>query len=67
MKKSRITKKTGKKVVSKRKLIAKVRKTNQEKNTSTMSQFKTSMLSLISETSNQSPAADIRRALKWAI
>jgi tartrate dehydratase alpha subunit/fumarate hydratase class I-like protein len=66
MKKSRITKKTGKKVVSKRKLIAKVRKTNQEKNTSTMSQFKTSMLSLISETSTNLPP-DIRRALKWAI
>lgn len=66
MKKSRITKKTGKKVVPKRKLIAKVRKTNQEKNTSTMSQFKTSMLSLISETSTNLPP-DVRRALKWAI
>ena len=66
MKKSRLTKKTGKKTVSIRKPTAKVRKPIRKKNTSTMSHFKASMLSLISETSTNLPP-DVRRALKWAI
>ena len=66
MNKSRVSKKTGKKTVSKRKPISKVKRTVQKNILPTMSQFKESMLTLISETSTNLPP-DIRRALKWAI
>lgn len=66
MKKIKVSKKAGKKIISKRKPILKVKRTVQKKTSSPMSQFKESMLTLISETSTNLPP-DIRRALKWAI
>jgi len=66
VKKSRVSKKISKKTVSKRKPTASVRRTIHKKNSSPLSQFKASMLSLISETSTNLPP-DVRRALKWAI
>jgi len=66
MKKSIISKKTGKKTISKRKPISKVKRTVKKNINPTMLQFKESMLTLISETSINLPP-DIRRALKWAI
>jgi fumarate hydratase class I len=66
MKKNKVLKKTGKKTISRRKPISGIKRTVQNKNSSTMPQFKASMLSLISDTSTDLPP-DIRRALKWAI
>lgn len=66
MKKSRVSKKTGKRAISKRKPISKVKRTVQKNVNPTMLQFRESMLTLISETSINLPP-DIRRALKWAI
>ena len=66
MKKSRVAKKPLKKAVPKRKPTSKVNQTIQKKTFQAMSQFKESMLTLISETSTNLPP-DVRRALKWAI
>jgi fumarate hydratase class I len=66
MKKSRVSKKTEKKTISKRKHLSKVKRTVQKNINPTTLQFKESILTLISETSTNLPQ-DIRRALKWAI
>ena len=66
MKKSRVSKKAGKKTVSVHKPVFKAKQTVQKKIFQVMSQFKESMLTLISETSTNLPS-DIRRALRWAI
>jgi len=66
MKKSNTSKKAGKKTLSKRPHVSRVTRTIRKKTVSSMSQFKESMVTLISETSTNLPP-DIRRALKWAI
>ena len=66
MKKSRVSKKNAKKSFTQRKPVFKVKRTIRKKTLTTMSQFKESMLTLISETSTNLPP-DVRRALKWAI
>ena len=59
-------KKIGKKVIPKRKPVSKAKRIVKKKPSPAMSQFKASILSLISETSTNLPP-DVRRALKWAI
>ena len=65
MKRIKVSKKARKKTISKRKAVHKVKRTVQQ-TSSPLSQFKESMLILISETSTNLPP-DVRRALKWAI
>jgi len=66
MKKSEVSKKTRKSSNSNHKTIVKLKKAVQKKTFSKLSNFKASMLTLISETSTNLPP-DVRRALKWAI
>ncbi len=65
-KSKRPSKKSAKKSAPKRKPSLKVKRTVSVKTSAEMSQFKKSMLALISETSTNLPP-DVRRALKWAI
>jgi fumarate hydratase, class I len=62
----KIKKGRARKPVSKRKAITKAKRDVISKPALSMSQFKSSVLSLISETSTNLPP-DVRRALKWAI
>ncbi len=66
MKKSRVSKKNVKKSFTQRKPVFKAKRAIRKKTLKTMSQFKESILALISETSTNLPP-DVRRALKWAI
>jgi fumarate hydratase, class I len=66
MKNSKVSKKTGKKVMPNRKLLPKVKQPVQKRVNGNMLQLKKSILTLISETSTNLPP-DVRRALKWAI
>jgi fumarate hydratase, class I len=66
MKKSKVSKKTVKKVMRGRKPLPKVKRPVRKQVNGNMPQFKISMLSLIGETSTNLPP-DVRRALKWAI
>jgi hypothetical protein len=59
-------KKTDKKTVLKRTPASKLKRVVKIKSSHRMSQFKASILSLISETSTNLPP-DVRRALTWAI
>jgi len=65
-KSKRPSKKSAKKSAPKRKPSLKVKRTVSVKTSAEMSQFKKSILALISETSTNLPP-DVRRALKWAI
>jgi fumarate hydratase class I len=66
MKKNIASKKTMKKPPLKRKPLSKAKRTIEKRTAQNGSQFKESMLTLISETSTNLPP-DVRRALRWAI
>lgn len=62
----KVSKKAGRKLAPKRKPASKTKRTVKGKVSPLMSQFRESMLQLVSETSTNLPP-DVRRALKWSI